>query len=140
MMTRPMGRPPGRPVPGVDADTKPFWDFAKAHELRVQKCTKCGELHYPPSAFCPNCSNLDSEWVKLSGNGKVYSFVVVRRKYPGFENKIPYVVAIVETAEKIRMLSNIVECKPEDVKIDMPVQVTWEDITPEFSLPQFKPV
>jgi uncharacterized protein len=138
MTTRPMGPPPGRPVPGVDADSKPFWDFCKQHDLRVQKCTKCGKLHYPPSVFCPNCSNLESEWVKISGKGKVYSFVIVRRKYPGFD-QVPYVVAIIVTDEGMRMLSNVVGCKPEDVKIDMPVQVTWDDITPEFSLPKFSP-
>jgi len=139
MTMRPAGPPPTRPVPGVDADTKPFWDFCKQHELRVQKCTACGQLHYPPSAFCPHCSNMTSEWVKISGKGKVYSFVIVRRKYPGFD-QVPYVVSIIETTEGMRMLSNIVGCTPEDVKIDMPVEVTWDDITPEFSLPKFKPV
>jgi len=140
MTTRPAGSPLTRPLPSVDEDTKLFWDFCKRHELRVQKCTKCGNFHYPPSAFCPHCSNITSEWVKLSGEGKVYSFVIVRREYhPAFESQLPYVVAIIETSEGVRMLSNVVGCKPEEVKIDMPVEVTWDDITPEFSLPKFKP-
>lgn len=129
-----------KPLPGTDEDTKPFWAYVKQHELRVQKCAACGKLHYPPSAICPNCAGLKSEWVKLSGKGKVYSFIIVRRRYhPGFAAELPYTVAIIETTEGIRLLSNVIGIKPEEVKIDMPVAVTFEDVTPEFSLFKFKP-
>jgi uncharacterized OB-fold protein len=129
-----------KPVPVADLDTKPFWDYCKQHELRVQKCSKCGKLYYPPNSLCLNCLNTTSEWVKLSGKGQVYSFIVVHRRYhPAFAKEIPYTVAIIETEEGVRMLSNIIECKPEAVKIGMPVQVVFDDVSPEFSLPKFKP-
>lgn len=129
-----------KPLPVTDEDTQPFWDYCKQHELRVQKCKSCGELHYPPSPICPHCLSMDLEWAKLSGKGEVYSFIVVRRRYhPGFAPDIPYTVAIIETEESIRMLSNVVGCKPEDVRIGMPVEVFFDDVTPEFSLPKFKP-
>jgi uncharacterized OB-fold protein len=131
---------PPRPLPVVDEDTKPFWDYAKKHELRVQKCTKCGELHYPPSAICPHCLNLTSEWVKISGKGQVYSFIVVRRQYhPAFAKDLPYTVAIIETSEGLRLLSNVIDCKPDDVKIGMAVEVVFEDVSADFALPKFKP-
>ncbi|MEK7354699.1 MAG: Zn-ribbon domain-containing OB-fold protein [Chloroflexota bacterium] len=130
-----------KPLPGVDEETKPFWDYAKQHELRMQKCLGCGEFYYPPSSMCPHCHNWGAEWVKLSGKGQVYSFIVVRRATnPAFAKEIPYVVAIIETKEKTRLISNVIGCKPEDVKIGMPVEVVFEDITEEFSLPKFKPV
>lgn len=136
-----MTLPYSKPLPVTDEDTKPFWDFCKAHELRVQKCGQCGKLHYPPSPICPHCLSMESEWVELSGKGQVYSFIIVRRRYhPGFAAEIPYTVAIIETDEGIRMLSNVIGCKPEEVSIGMPVQVAFEDVTPEFALPKFKPV
>jgi uncharacterized OB-fold protein len=129
-----------KPVPVADLDTKPFWDYCKQHEFRVQKCLKCGKLFYPPNSVCFNCLNTTSEWVKLSGKGQVYSFIIVHRRYhPAFAKEIPYTVAIIETEEGVRMLSNIIECKPEAVKIGMPVQVVFDDVSPEFSLPKFKP-
>ncbi len=130
-----------KPLPGVDEETKPFWDYAKQHELRMQKCTKCGDFYYPPSSMCPHCHNWGAEWVKLSGKGEVYSFIVVRRATnPAFAKEIPYVVAIIKTSEGTRLISNVVGCKPEDVKIGMPVEVVFEDINEDFSLPKFKPV
>ena len=129
-----------RPLPVTDEDTQPFWDFSKKHELRVQRCLKCGKLHYPPSPICPHCLHMESEWVKLSGRGRVYSFIIVRRRYhPAFDKDLPYAVAIIETDEGVRVLSNVIGCKPEDVSIGMPVEVVFEDVSPEFTLSKFKP-
>ena len=129
-----------KPLPIADKDTQPFWDYTKKHELRVQKCLNCGKLHYPVSPMCPHCLGMNSEWVKLSGKGEVYSFIVVQRRYhPGFATDIPYTVAIIRTEEGIRMLSNVVGAKPDEVRIGMPVEVSFDDVTPEFSLPKFKP-
>ena len=129
-----------KPLPVLDEDTKPFWDYCKQHELRVQKCVKCGKLRYPVSSICPNCLHMDSEWVKVSGRGHVFSFIIVRRRYPGFAADLPYTVAIIETEEGIRLLSNVIGCRPEEVQISMPVEVMFEDVSPEFAVPKFKPV
>jgi hypothetical protein len=83
---------------------------------------------------------MDLEWTRLSGKGEVYTFIVVHRRYhPAFNADIPYVVAIIETGEGLRMLSNVVGCKPEAVRIGMPVEVSFENVSPEFALPKFKP-
>jgi uncharacterized protein len=130
-----------KPLPNIDEDSKPFWDYCKQHELRVQKCLNCGKLHYPPSGMCPHCLHPKCEWVKISGKGQVYSFIIVRRPYhPSFAKEIPYTVAIIETDEGMRMLSNVVQCKPEAVKVGMPVEVVFEAATEEFVLPKFKPL
>ncbi len=130
-----------KPLPVTDEDTKPFWDYCKKHELRAQKCLKCGGLYYPPSPLCPHCLSMDSEWVKLSGRGKVFTYIVAHRRYhPGFSAELPYVVAVIETDEGLRILSNVIGCMPDAVRIDMPVEVVFEDASPEFALPKFRPV
>ena len=130
-----------KPLPGIDEDNKPFWDYCRQHELRMQKCSQCSQLFYPPSALCPHCHSMKSEWVKLSGKGKVFSFVIVRQApHPAFAKDAPYVVAIIETAEGPRFASNVIGCKPEEVKIDMPVEVVFEDVNKDIALPKFKPV
>ncbi|MBN2239864.1 MAG: Zn-ribbon domain-containing OB-fold protein [Dehalococcoidales bacterium] len=136
-----MFNPNQKPVPTITTDNKTFWEYMKKHEFSVQKCKECGELTYPPSAACHNCLSPDFEWMKLSGKGKVYSFVVVRRAgMPAFAAEVPYVVAIIETEEGVRYSSNIIECDPDEVYIDMPVEVVYEDVNDKITLPKFRPV
>jgi uncharacterized OB-fold protein len=129
-----------KPFPNVNGDSKEFWAGCKSHELRFQKCKTCGHVRWPPSILCPMCYSKDTKWIVAEGKGRVYSFAVYHVAYhPGFENDLPYVVADVELEEGPRLLTNIVGCRPDVVKCDMPVEVTWEDITEECSLPKFKP-
>ena len=129
------------PLPTITPENKPFWDYMKQHEFRVQKCKSCGEMFYPPSEYCIHCLGHESEWVKLSGKGKVYSFVIIRQaRMPVFAKMAPYVVAIIETDEGVRYSSNVIDCNPEDVYVDMPVEVVFDDVTDKFTLPKFKPV
>lgn len=131
----------GKPLPGIFEENKPFWDYMKQHEFRVQKCLGCGKLFYPPSMMCPHCQYMESEWVKLSGKAKVYSFIIVRKaRHPAFAKEAPYVVAIIETEEGIRYTTNIIGCKPEEVYVDMPVDIVYEDVNDKITLPKFKPV
>jgi len=81
-----------------------------------------------------------AEWIKLSGRGKIYSFVIFQHLYhPAFAHDIPYAVASIELEEGPRMMSNITGCKMEDIKIGMPLEVYFEEATGEFALPKFKP-
>ncbi len=129
-----------KPLPTSNADAKPFWDFCKKHELRMQKCARCGHIRYPPSITCPKCHSMEAEWVRLSGKGKVFSFAIYHHvSDKAFAEDVPYAVASIELEEGPRMISNIVGCKLEDIRIDMPVEVYFEDITVEFTLPKFKP-
>lgn len=129
-----------KPLPSPTLDTKPYWEFCKKHELRMQKCMKCGYIRNPPNCMCPKCQSLDSQWVKLSGKGKVYTFTIMRHVYDkAFAHEIPYAVASIELEEGPRMVSGVTGCKPEDIKVDMPVDVYFEDINEAFALPKFRP-
>ncbi len=130
-----------KPIPSPSEDSKPFWAGAKRHELCLQRCQSCGAFRFPPAPLCPECTALGGEWTKVSGKGKVYSFVVFHRAFhKAFEKDLPYAVAVIELAEGPRLLSNIVGIPPDQVRCDMPVELVFEDITADVSLPKFKPV
>ena len=121
--------------------TKPFWEAAKRRELIIPRCKSCGELFWYPRELCPNCAAMNIEWQRVTGKGRVYTFTVVRQPQDAeFNEDVPYIYAIIQMDEGIRMISNVVGCPVEDVKIDMPVEVTFDDVTPEWTLPKFKPI
>ena len=130
-----------KPLPRIDEESKGFWEACQRHELYVQKCRECGTLRYYPRALCPQCLSDRVEWVLSPGRGTVYTFTVTyQNQAPGFRDSLPYVMAYVELDEGVRMLTTIVDCPPDQVRIGMPVQVTFEDATPEVSIPRFKPL
>ena len=109
-----------KPLPVPDNDTKEFWEGCKRHELLIQRCENCRSYRYPPSPICPQCFSMNTEWERGSGKGEVYTFSVVRVPLaPEWEPDIPYVISVIQLDEGVRMVSNIVGCKPEDVKIGM---------------------
>ncbi|HYF96144.1 MAG TPA: Zn-ribbon domain-containing OB-fold protein [Symbiobacteriaceae bacterium] len=128
-----------KPLPVVDPDSRPYWDAARAHRLMIQRCTACGKHQFYPRSRCSQCF-ADVEWVEASGRGHVYSFTIIHRA-PGdaFQQEAPYVVALVDLAEGVRMMTNLRGIAPEEVRIGMPVRVTFADVTPEVTLPQFEP-
>jgi uncharacterized OB-fold protein len=129
-----------KPLPRVDEESKGFWEACQRHELYLQRCGGCGALRYYPRALCPRCLSDATEWVLSSGRGTVYTYTVTHQNQaPGFRETLPYVLAYVELDEGVRMLTNIVGCDPNIVKIGMPVEVAFEDVTPEATLPKFKP-
>lgn len=129
-----------KPIPTPSEDSKPYWEAARHHELKLQKCRICGAFWFPPGAVCAECTSDVYDWTPVSGKGKVFSFVVFHRAYhPGFKEELPYVVGCIELDEGPRLLSNVVGCKPDEVRCDMPVEVTFEDITAEITLPKFRP-
>jgi len=130
-----------KPLPIITDDNREYWNYCKAHEFRMQKCRDCGHIRFPPNILCPKCHSMEAEWVKLSGRGKIYSFVVYRVPYhPGYTNDIPYDVAVIQLDEGPRMDSNITGIEISELKVDMPVEVYFDDVTEEVSLPKFRPV
>lgn len=129
-----------KPLPNVNGDSREFWIGCKEHELRFQRCKACGHVRWPASILCPMCYSRNTEWIISRGKGKVYSFAVYHVAYdPAFEKDLPYVAADVALEEGPRLLTNIVGCRPDEVRCEMPVEVIWDDITEEFSLPKFRP-
>lgn len=130
-----------KPLPIPDIDSKEFWDGCHRHELLLQKCKPNNHYRYPPRPICPECFSTDLVWEKASGKGEVYTFIIVRRPAgPDWEADVPYVLAVIQLAEGVRMMSNVVGCRPEDVKIGMKVEVAFDDVTETVSLPKFKPI
>lgn len=130
-----------KPVPTVTPWSAPFWAGCRKGELLIQQCQDCGVLNFYPKLYCAGCLSSNLEWVKASGRGKVYSYMTVYAFQPTeFAEDVPYVVAIVELDEGVRMMSNIVGCIPDEVHCDMNVEVVFEKATEEFTLPKFKPI
>jgi uncharacterized OB-fold protein len=131
-----------KPIPIPDHDTQPFWDGCKEHELRGQRCTSCGRFRWPPQPFCPACYSWENEWVKLSGRGTVKAFSVVHHSaVPSFKDSLPYVTAIIElegTDGHVEIMSNVIDCPWEEVKVGMPVEVRFVDLSPDATLHQFR--
>jgi len=132
-----------KPLPAPDLDTQGFWDGCKEHELRAQRCTACGQFRWLPQGICPECHSWDFEWAKLPETGRIASYVVVHHvTVPAFRDEVPYVVAQITmdgTNGRVRLTSNVAGCSWEDVKVGMPVRVFFEDVTPEITLPKFRP-
>jgi len=129
-----------KPLPQIDEENRPWWEALKRHELYVQRCRDCGELRYYPRAQCTECLSPKTEWLKCSGRGKVYTFTVTNQNQaPGFRESLPYIMAYVELDEGLKMLTNIIDCRPEEAKIGMPVEVVYDDVTPEVTLAKFRP-
>jgi len=129
-----------KPLPQIDEENRWFWEALKRHELYLQKCRDCSEQRYYPRALCPECLSPRTEYVRSSSKGEIYTFTVTyQNQAAGFRESLPYVLGYVELSEGIKVLTNVIDCKPEDVRIGMPVEVVYEDVTPEVTLAKFRP-
>jgi uncharacterized OB-fold protein len=130
------------PVP--DLETREYWDAARDGRLLIKHCNGCGEAFFYPRTYCPKCWSDDTEWKESAGRGRVYTFTVVHQNdLPPFKDRVPYMVAIVELDEGVRLTSNIEGCVPEDVRCDMPVEVAFREEQRDddvVALPVFRPV
>uniref|UniRef100_UPI000D367130 Zn-ribbon domain-containing OB-fold protein n=1 Tax=unclassified Variovorax TaxID=663243 RepID=UPI000D367130 len=131
MTTLSQDRPLGTLI--VDAATEPFWNAAKEGVLRIKRCTACARVHWYPRALCPFCLG-DTEWVDASGLGTVYSVSVTRRAGP-----LPYAIAYVALDEGVTMLTNIVDCDLDTVRIGDRVQVCFKPAEGGYAVPMFAP-
>jgi len=125
-------------IPLANLDTKAFWDGCARGELLLQRCRSCDAYRHPPAPICSHCLSAQHEWVRVTGRGSVYTFVVVHEtRVRGWEKLVPYVLAVVELEEGPRILSNIVNVAPEAVAIGMPVEVTFAELDGTTKLPVF---
>jgi len=131
----------GIPVPVPNPDNQGFWDSCRQHELRLQRCLSCGAWRHQPRPMCPECHSLDYEWARASGRGTVYTFTVVHGPtLPVFQERAPYNVVVVRLAEGPYMVSNLIDCPVEDIRIGMSVEVVFDDVSETVSLPKFRAV
>jgi uncharacterized OB-fold protein len=128
------------PVPDVTPETAAFWDATAQGTLLLPRCNRCDSVIWYPRTFCSVCASLDVTWFAATGRGTVYSFTVIRRPAPPYDRSAPFVVAYVELAEGPRILTNIVECAPDEVEIGMDVEVVFHDTGEGRALYRFRPV
>ena len=131
-----------RLIPPTTPVTEPYWQAAANGELKIQHCSDCGAIQFPPRANCASCGSDELRWEAVSGEGTIYTFTVAYRPpHPVFANQCPLVVAVVELKEGPRLMTNVVDCEPGDVNVGMPVQVTFLAIEDSDKLlPVFKPL
>ena len=125
--------------PVAESYEEDFWEAVMRRELVFQRCPSCKEWQHPPRPCCQRCKSFDLEWVKSSGKGRIFSWVVFTREVnPAF--KIPYEVVVVEMEDEkgVRFVSNMVGTKPEEIRFDMPVELTWIQVTEDQPLPVFR--
>ena len=129
-----------KPLPKIDVWNKPFWDATQEEIFLAQKDAE-GNVWFPPSPVSPFTRSDQWKWVRLSGHGRVASWVVFHQKYfSGFAEDIPYNVALVELKEGPRIITNLVGLANEDIQIGMDVELVFRDATEHFKLPVFQPV
>jgi uncharacterized protein len=127
-----------RPAPILTEDNHAFWDAAREGRLVTQRCTGCGRLQHPPRPMCPSCHGLELEVVELAGTGVVYSYSILHHpQHPSFD--YPVVAALIDLDEGVRILSNLVDVPPEDVRVGMPVEVRFVPTRDEMAVPVFAP-
>lgn len=129
------------PLPLPDEVTAPFWAACRRGQLVVQRCVDCGRRRFPPREMCPHCHSFASDWPAVSGRGRIYSRVVVHGPVlPSLAARVPYAVVLVELDEEagLRMVGNVLGASPEALRIGAPVEVVFEVLTPEISLPQWR--
>lgn len=131
-----------RLAPAISRDTEFFWNGLRDQKLLIQRCGGCGTLRHPPRPMCPACRSLEWEAIESSGRGTIYSYVMPHEpKFPFFE--YPYIVALIELDEGVRLVSNLCGIAPADVTVGMPVEVFYETFDgPDggLVLHQFRPV
>ena len=127
------------PAPPITPDSKPFWDGTAEDKLVLPRCDKCSTVIWYPREFCPKCGSFAVSWFEASGQGTVYSYSIVRKGEAMYGGAAPYVLAYVELEEGPRVLTNIVDCEPESVKIGQAVSVVFHETGQGPKLARFRP-
>ena len=131
-----------RLAPTVSPDTDFFWNGVRDHKLLIQRCAGCQALRQPSRPMCPACNSLGWDTIESTGRGAVYSYVMPQHP-PMPLMEYPYIVALIELDEGVRLVSNLCEIAPADVEVGMPVEVFYETFDTvdgrDLVLHQFRP-
>lgn len=124
--------------PSMSPDTEFFWNGLRERRLLIQRCSSCGILRHPPRPMCPHCLSIEWDTIESTGRGTVHSFVMPQHPQFPFMD-YPYIVALIDLAEGVRLVSNLIDIEPENAWIDMPVEVSFTEFDDGFALHQFRP-
>ena len=130
-----------KPLPVMEGMTREFYENCSRGELCFQRCARCEKLRHVPTLRCAGCGSWEWEWSPSTGRGKLATWTVVRRPmHPDFADEVPYAPAVIELDDGVRMVSWVVDCPPEELYSRMPVEVVFDDVTAEVTLPKFRRV
>jgi uncharacterized OB-fold protein len=130
---------PKKPLPRLTPDNHQYWEGCRERKVMLPWCTHCDRPHWPPGPVCPYCFGEELTWKQASGRGTISSWVVVYKAWlPAFEADIPYNAVQVELEEGVRLTGNVVEARNDELRVGLPVEVVFDDVTPEFTLSRFK--
>ena len=131
--------PDGMPQPMADHESVAWWEAAAEHRLVVQRCTDCAHTRLPPAPVCPECRSDGADWHEVSGRGSLYTYTVVHRPIAA-DQEVPFVIAVVELegAGGVRLISNVVDATPDELRVGMPLEVAWEDMSADLAIPRFR--
>lgn len=121
-----------------DSESRPYWEGLAQGELRIQRCTTCSRAVFYPRSICPHCHAETLSWIVASGKGTIYSYTVAHQAFGFFAEQAPFIIAIIELEEGVRMMSRIIDAPREQVVIGKSVQVTFEPVTEDLTLPYFR--
>ncbi len=121
------------PAPPITPEARPFWDAAAGGRLLIKKCAACGQLHHYPRSICPFCGSDRTDWREASGKAMIYSYSVMRRV------PVPYAIAYVTLAEGVTMMTNIVDCDLDAIRIGQAVKVVFRPTEGGPPVPMFAP-
>ena len=129
-----------KPLPVVTEESRPFWEGCRQGKLLLQYCTQCQQYQFYPRLYCMHCNSNALSWVEAGGRGVIYSYTIIHQnKSPEFIHDTPYNVAIVQLEEGPRLMSNIVDIVPTELRVGLPVTVVFDQVTESISLPRFRP-
>ena len=131
-----------KPIPVPQPESDYYWKKAQQGELWLRRCDDCEIAYFYPRDICPHCFSRNTSWVQSSGKGTLHAFAIVHRApHPAFKADAPYVTALVELDEGVRIPTNLVEVEPEpaQIRVGMAVEAVFEQITDEITLPKFRP-
>lgn len=121
-----------------DGDSQVYWEGIAEKQVRIQRCNTCSQAVFYPRSICPHCFSDQLSWIVASGKGTIYSYTVAHQAFGSFANEVPFVIAIVELEEGVRMMTRILDAPRERVVVGAPVSVTFESIAEGITLPYFR--
>ena len=126
--------------PPTSEASEPFWEATKEKRFLIQRCDACDSTIFYPREVCPQCLSSESlSWSESQGNGTIYAASVQEKPAnPFMADRVPYVVALVELDDGIRLMSNVINCAPYDATVGRTVKLTWEPLSDGRHLPQFE--
>lgn len=128
------------PAPSVTLETEDFWEATTEGKLLLKQCQRCELVFYYPRVFCPDCLENGTDWIEASGRGTIYSYSIIRQAAGSYADETPYVLAIVELKEGVRVMTNIIIDSEDELSIGQEVEVVFHPTEKEAALPRFRPI